>query len=441
MRFLKAAACLGAAAFLLAGCGGNGKKNKDPELSGERISVMALEQQLVVDPTVADIQVRLPQPVDNPSWPQAGGYPTHAMYHLALGENLKTLWHRHVVDGTSGNRRLMAEPVVAQGKVFILGSNVEVVAVDAETGREVWHHELPDMKESRDSGFGGGVAYDNGRVFVTTGFGYLAALDAATGKEVWQANVGVPLRGAPSIGDGQVYAITHDNQMYVYKEDTGEYLWYNVGIAEDGAVLGAASPAISGANVVTAYSSGDLYAMRSENGRSTWTDSLTRTGRLTPLSSINDIDGNPVIDRDRVFAVSHGDRMVSIDMLSGNRVWERPIASLSTPWIAGDFIYLITLDGDLVSLYRPDGGVRWIRPLQKYGDPSSGKRLIYWSGPVLAGNRLIVVSSHGYVVSISPFTGEIIDAAKAGSAFFVPPVVANRTLYLLDNSGELYALR
>ena len=39
-----------------------------------------------------------------------------------------------------------------------------------------------------------------------------------------------------------------------------------------------------------------------ENGRSIWTDSLTRVGGATPLAELNDINGSPVIDRDIVVA-------------------------------------------------------------------------------------------------------------------------------------------
>src|SRR5690606_30701474 len=188
------------------------------------------------------------------------------------------------------------------------------------------------------------------RVFVTTGFGYIAALDAGNGREIWRQSVGVPFRGAPTIAEGQVYAITHDNQLYAYSEDDGTYLWYHVGIAEDAGILGAASPAVEGQTVLAAYSSGELFAIRTANGGVAWQDALSRTGRLTPLSSINDIDGEPVIADDHVYAVSHGDRMVSIDLRTGAREWERNVSSIHTPWVAGDFIFLVTMDGELVSL-------------------------------------------------------------------------------------------
>jgi len=436
LRFLMVAGCL---AVALTACGG--KKKDDVKLSGERISVMALEQQLSVNPVVADIQIRLPEPAVNAEWPQAGGYPSHAMYHLALGDNLTEVWHKSVAAGTRGNRRLLATPVVGEGKLFVLDADENVIALDADDGKTLWKIELDNGDEKRDSGFGGGIAYHNGRVFATTGFGYVVALNAQNGSKVWQQTTGVPMRGAPTIAGGQVYALTHDNQLYAYDETTGNYLWYHVGIAEDAGILGAASPAVEGQTVLAAYSSGELFAIRSTNGGVAWQDALSRTGRLTPLSSINDIDGEPVIADNHVYAVSHGDRMVSIDLRTGAREWERNVSSIHTPWVAGDFIFLVTMDAQLVALYRPDGNVRWILPLQKYADVDDAKHLIAWSGPILAGNRLIVVSSHGYVVSVSPYTGEIISASRAADSLNIEPIVANKTLYVMDNGGTIYALR
>ena len=48
-----------------------------------------------------------------------------------------------------------------------------------------------------------------------------------------------------------------------------------------------------------------------------WNDTLQRTGRVSPVGTINDISGSPVIDRGRVFAIGHAGRMVSIDLRTG----------------------------------------------------------------------------------------------------------------------------
>ncbi|MEQ9539897.1 MAG: pyrrolo-quinoline quinone, partial [Deltaproteobacteria bacterium] len=66
--------------------------DEDTPLPGERIPVMQLDSSLQADPRLEDLDVRLPAPWVNDDWPQVGGYPSHAMHHLALGDQLAEAW-------------------------------------------------------------------------------------------------------------------------------------------------------------------------------------------------------------------------------------------------------------------------------------------------------------------------------------------------------------
>ena len=69
------------------------------------------------------------------------------------------------------------------------------------------------------------------------------------------------------------------------------------------------------------------------------------------------------------------------------------------------------------------------------------KNPINWTGPVLAGNRLIVASTEGEVVSISPGEGSASTMFELNDGVSLPPVVANGMLYFLDDSGRISAFR
>ena len=423
---------------LIAGCSGKKKKTR---LKGERISVLAFEQTLQADPRLATVQVRLPKPYVNEAWPLGGGYPTHAMHHLALGRDLKEVWRASIGVGNERSEPLVSPPVVADGRVYTLDAEAMARAFDAETGRRLWSVKFKRKGEKKAIAFGGGIAFDDGRVYITTGYGFAVALDAASGAEVWRTELGVSLRGTPTIKDGRVFLNSYDNQLFALDAGSGKVLWYHVAVSETAGMLGTASAAVFGDTVVGAFSSGELVALRVENGRLAWSDTLTRTGRMTPLATISDIDGDPVIDRGRVYAISHSGRFVAIDLRSGERVWERNIGGIQTPWIAGEFIYLVTTDNEVVCLSRNSGRVRWVRELQRFENENKKKNTVFWAGPVLAGDRLIVVSSHGFALSISPYTGEILGAEKIAKKVFISPIVADQTLYILTNGGRLIAMR
>lgn len=425
----------------LAGCGDKKKKKELGRLKGERLSVIALDERVTVDPSLADVRVQLPPPYRNSEWPQVGGWPHHALHHLALSQNPKVVWKSSIGAGASANHRMLAQPVVADGKVFTMDPEWMVSAFNFTTGKRIWSSKMKDKGESKASAFGGGVAYDDGRLYVTMGSGYAAAVDAGSGAQLWRTDFEVALRGAPTVAGGQVYVTTHDNQLFALNGDTGDILWSHVAIAEAAGLLGTASPAVVGDTVVAVFSSGEVFALRADNGRVSWTDSLTRTGRLTALSSLNDIDGLPVVDRGQVYAVGHSGRMASINLRTGERVWENNIESAQTPWVAGDFIYVVTLNAEVLCLSRKTGKIRWMREIQQWRKNDKKKDQLVWSGPIIAGDRLLIVNDAGFAVSMSPYTGDFLGAIKIPKSSVLAPIVVDGTLLLLGNNGNLIAMR
>jgi len=414
-------------------------EKKDP-LPGRRISVLSLDHPIQPDANLKASKVELPAPFDNPAWPDAGGYPSHAMYHLALGDDIKRAWDSGSGEGANDYGRVTAQPVVADGRVFTMDSMDVVYAFDAQNGRRLWKFDTePD--DARDQTYGGGVAIGGNRLFVATGYGQVIALDPASGKEIWRVNLNAPTHGAPTVADGRIFVITVDNQLQVLAAEDGRALWSHNGLPENASLLGAASPAVEGDIVVVPYTSGELFGLRVENGRVLWSDNLATSQPLGALNSIADVRGQPVIDRDRVFAVSNSGLMVAIDLRTGDRVWEQDIGGTHEPWVGGDYVYVLANNDELACLRRQDGKVAWVRVLPRFEDEEKKKDPLQWTGPVLAGDRLIVVSSVGEAVSISPYTGDALGTMNFPDGVFVTPAVADKTLYVITDEADLYALR
>ncbi len=448
-------------AVMLSGCG-IFKASTGEKLEGERISILGLDKQLEADPRITDTEVMTPKPYVNEDWPQPGGYADHAMHHLALPGELKQVWKGDGGKAASSNTRVLAEPVIADGRAYVMDAQSGVTALDIKNGARLWRTVLkPEGKtdfefsiwpptipfvnagqvERPDASFGGGVAFENGRIFASSGYGFVVALDASNGVEIWRKNVHVPIRTAPTVNGGRVFAVTQDNQLYALAADDGRELWTHQGLVESAGILASAAPAVAGDTIVVPFTSGELVALRVENGRTAWTDVLTKSGRVTPISELNDIAGRPVIDRSRVFAISHSGNMVSIDLRTGERIWTRNISGVQTPWVAGDFIYLITLDGEITALSRRDGRIRWVTQLRRYKDQEEQDGRVEWSGPLLAGDRLFAVSSIGQLITVSPYSGEVLGYIKIPDGTFVAPIAANQSLYVLTKDAQLLAYR
>lgn len=453
-------------ALFLVGCSGNplssigdvfsgsGSDDEDDDLDDDgRIPVLALEDIVKADPRLAGLTVTTPPSYVNSSWPQPGGEADHTLHHLTASLEFEQLWKVDVGAANERLERLTAPPVVADGRVFVIDAEAVVTAYNEEDGERLWRtaltqsvkerfrvQELFQRPKAAQKGFGGGVSYEGGKVFVTSGFGFVAALNAETGEELWMTDTQLPVRTPPTAYRGAVYLTTITNDFIAYDQETGEKQWNYQSFEETARILSSTSPAASGDLVVAPFSSGEVVAFLASNGRAVWTDSLTRNSQLTALSTLNDIAGSPVIDRGLVFAVSHAGQLVAIDIRSGERVWAVSVAGLQMPWVAGDFIYLVSVDSELVCVSREQGAIVWVSQLPKHEKPKKKKGRIAWAGPVLAGDHLVLVSTHGQLVKVTPDDGTIIKTKKIDGGSIVPPIVADEKLFVLTEKGKLIAM-
>ena len=429
------------AAVAASGCGVFKKGAPKTPVLGERIAVLTMENDIAVDQATAALPMVLPAPVANAEWAQSGGNASKSMGHLALGSALGRAFTVSIGYGTTMAARLASSPVIAGGRVYTIDTNATVRAFDAQTGGQAWESQFGTEKGNSASLFGGGVAFENGRVYATNGLGFVAALDARNGGVIWQVRPGGPLRGAPTVSGDTLYVTSQDNQIYSLKTADGTTNWSNAAALEIAGVFGTGSPAVAQGTVVAGFSSGELNAYRYENGRLVWQDALSRTSIRTSVSSLADIDADAVIDGGQVFAIGQGGRMVALELISGQRMWELNIAGIATPWVAGDWVFVVTDDAQLIAIARTSGKVRWINQLPRFQREKSKRGQITYLGPVLAGGRLVVVGSNGTLINFDPATGNFQSQTTLGVPVALSPVVANSTLYVLDSDGRLHAFR
>jgi outer membrane protein assembly factor BamB len=424
----------------LAGCGVLNKKPKTTPTLGDRVPVLSrIESGAKVDPALAGVDVILPPAETNAEWAQAGGNAAKSYGHLALADAPRRVWTAKVA-GSSLSQRLAVPPVVGGGRLFVFDTQGAVHAFDAASGRPAWRTSLRTEANS-NALFGGGASYADGRVYVATGLGDVAALDASNGAQLWRVKPAGPLRGSPTIAFNAAYVMTMDNQIIALDVANGATLWNMSGASAQAGVFGVAAPAAGQGTVIAGYSSGELTAYRYENGRELWSDALARTSIATSVATLSDIDADPIIDRGRVFALGQGGRMAAYELVTGQRIWELSLAGISTPAMAGEWIFALTDDGRLLCIASSNGRVRWVTQLARYRDEEDKKGQIFWTGPVLANNRLWVGNSRGEIVSVAAADGTVTPFARVGDAITLAPIVANGTLYVLDDKGEITAFR
>lgn len=444
MAFRRYALMAAVLALPLAGCGAiKGDGGPRTPTVGKRVSILSNDNSIKVDPTQEAIPVILPEPMTNASWSQSGGNASKTPGHPALAASRSQIWTAQIA-GNSKTHRLASSPVILDNRLFVMGTDAVVSAFSADTGQRLWSANIGTSNtQYRNILFGGGVGAEGNIVYASSGAGDVAAINAADGSVIWKSKPGGLLRGAPTVAYGSVYVISQDNQIFSLNANDGAVLWQATASSEAGSVFGAASPAAGQSTIVAGFSSGEVQAYRYENGRDLWEDALARTSMALSVSTLTDVDADPVVDRGRVFALGQGGRMASYDLLSGQRIWEISIAGISTPYVVGDWVYAMTDDAKLMAVGRGSGKVRWLQQLARFRVETDKKKKdpIRWTGPILAGGRLIAVNSEGQLVEFSPTDGSSLATTEFKSAISQSPVVANNMLYILEDNGRITAWR
>ncbi|HXQ09636.1 MAG TPA: PQQ-binding-like beta-propeller repeat protein [Caulobacteraceae bacterium] len=405
--------------------------------SGERINVLPADTVTVSD-ALRGQDFFLPDPQPNAAWPLPGGTPEQSVERPSAGASFQVAWRRKFGRASNRDYHVTAPPVAADGRIYVMDGEAAVSAFDLNDGREIWRRELGERSRSQREAFGGGLAFADGRLFVTSGYRFVAALDAATGKLIWRTQTDAPVHAAPTVADGRVYAESTDDNLLTFDAATGQPGWSHQALVETARLLSATSPAISGDAVVAAFASGEVVAMQTANGNQLWSVELSKSNRNSALSEIRDIAGRPVIYHGDVYAASHSGVMSAIDMRTGAQRWALPITSITTPWPVGDVVYVTDTQGRVICASRDSGQVYWITDLN-LGLPQ--KKRADWSGPMLSGPNLVLVSSLGEAVALNPKTGVAVRRLKLGSDSLLTPIAVGPDLYVATQAAELIAIR
>ncbi|HUZ13756.1 MAG TPA: PQQ-binding-like beta-propeller repeat protein [Caulobacteraceae bacterium] len=411
----------------------------------QSISLLQLNDQLRVSGTLEGQDFFLPPPQPQAEWPLPGGTPEQSVENVAAAPDFQIAWRRHFGDGSTRARHVIAPPIMADGKVFVMDGLANVSAHDARTGAQIWRVNLRPKAKRDKLGFGGGLAYADGKIYASSGYRLVARLDADTGRLEWETRTDAPIHAAPTVGDGRVYVVDVDDELLTFDTANGTPDWNYQALTEPARILAASSPALEGDTLVASFASGELVALRADNGTELWNESLSRTTRNNALSEIRDIAGRPVIYKGDVFAVSHADVMTDTNLRTGAVRWQLPVSAITSPWAAGDVVFVVDQTGEVVCISRDSGQLYWLtdlnEPAPRKGKKPGRRSRAIWSSPILASNRLITVSDKGEAVALDPKTGKVERRLKIGDDALIGPIAAGGLVYVATQRADLIAIR
>ena len=330
------------------------------------------------------------------------------------------------VGGGGKKLRLGLGVAVSGDRLYAAGMDGEIAAFDIKNGRPVW-------RTRTKLELTGGTGASSDLVVVGSSDGLVLALSAADGTERWRSDVHGEILSAPAVGEKEVVVRTVDGKLRALAAVDGAEIWTAEQQIPRLTLRGAATPVIAGELAISGFDNGRVLAVNVADGTTVWDSPVSPAHGRTELDRLNDIDAAVKVLGEEVYVVGYQGRAAMLALDSGQVWWTREVSSYRGVDVDDDQMYVSTSNGELVALKRRSGVEVWRNDSLKFRSLSA---------PAVVGDHVVVADLEGYVHWFDRATGTIAGRSKAaGDRVTNAPVAVNDTVYLINDRGELSALR
>ncbi len=387
-------------------------------LEGEQLAAAPLPiPKLLADPAIAGW----------PQWrgPSRDGVATESEWNPEGFE----VWRRELGLGYSGL-------VVAEGRLFSKGYDQEtgldcVIALNAETGEELWRHEYP----------------------------------AAIWNEMHEGGT----LSAPTVDGDHVYVLNREGKLHCFAAQDGKVIWQRDLVDAEGLQVArwgfAAAPVVLGEQLI--LNVGRVLSLNKNDGKRQWRTRHYGDAYSTPTPFVR--DGQPRL------AAFLAEGLVVVDLQTGAEQaffpWRTTYdQNCASPLLVGDQIFISSgmnrgcamLDFDgrnlqeawgsknmrntMTACVSKDGALygfdnRMLKCLDSNGEEMWRVRGLGWGALSIAGDYLVFLSEDGELTIAEANAEEFLPLANAKvfteGKCWSSPVLVNGLLYLRSNKGEL----
>lgn len=337
---------------------------------------------------------------------------------------VETLWDLSVAG--SDEKFLAIRPTVQDGRLFIADPDGEVMAVDTASGDEIWSKET-------DSELTGGPGVVGNLVLVGTGEAELLALDVESGDERWRRQVSSEVLSSPAGESGIAVVRTTDGRVIGLDAGTGDSRWNFDRSVPVLTLRGNSSPVVKDSQVFVGFANGKLACLALDTGNLLWESVIATSHGRTELERVVDIDADPVLVEDTVYAGSFQGGIAAISESSGVVLWKRKIsthAGLDASWRE---VYVTDSEDHIWALDATNGATLWQQ------QALHARRL---SAPAIVDDYLVVGDLEGYLHWLAREDGRMLARTRpGGDGIRTKPLVVDGVVYVFDQNGRVIALQ
>lgn len=333
---------------------------------------------------------------------------------------LRVDWHANVGDGG----RYIFSPAVYQDSVFAAGSTGDLVRLNAATGKLVWrvNTRLP---------LSGGVGVGDNLVLVGSAKGVVLAYDL-DGKPLWQSTVSSEVLSSPQASGEFVVVRSGDNRIFGLDARDGSRRWEYQTVTPALTLRANPGVAIIDNFVMAGMPAGKLVVLSLANGGVVWETLVATPKGDNELERITDIAGQPLVEKNKVCAVTYQGRAACYETEKGSQLWARPASSAGRLAVDDLSVYLTEDVGSVVALDKNAGTSVWKQDKLSYRNLSS---------PLAFKDYVVVGDFEGQVHFLKFEDGSFAArVATDGSNITTAPQVMNDKVLVQTREGSLYAI-
>jgi len=312
---------------------------------------------------------------------------------------------------------------VNAGTFTLAGGDGVVLALQADTGRELW-------RAAVGAPLSAGVGSDGRFAAVVTRTGELVVLEA--GREVWRKPLGVRVNSAPLVAGERVFVLASDRSVQAFDVLDGRALW-NLRRAGDPLTLSQGGVIAAFKNTLLVGQGARLVGLDPGNGAVRWEVAVASPRGTNEIERLADLVGPASRAGDVVCARAFQAAVGCVNAERGSLAWSRNLGGLNAVASDADLVAAADASDRITAWKAPNGEVAW-----------TSERLLYrgLSAPVLAGATLVFGDDSGTVHFLSRTDGTTrLRLNTDGSPVIGRPALSDTTVLVVTRDGGVYAMR
>ena len=346
-----------------------------------------------------------------------------------------TAWSSSVGDGI-GDFYSQLQPVVEEDHIYAAARDGDVTAFDRNSGETLWSVDLADLPinaDKRSARLSGGLVSRYGKLFLVSENGVAYALNEANGEVLWQTTVPGEVVASPAVEDGRVVVLTTSGRLVALDTDEGKLQWT---LSEEQPPLtlrSAGTPVITNGAVLYGRADGKVGIALLSNGQPVRQSKVADPRGATELDRMVDVDASPLIAGDELYAIAYNGQLMARKLMTGDEVWKRKYSGYRDMAVTGNAIVLTDNRSHLFAVDRRNG-------LELWSNTQLENRTV--TAPVVLGDYVVVGDVEGYLYWLDRTDGSIKAMQQLDSSgLYAAPLVDGDTLYVQSRGGKLYAIK